>query len=274
MKFYNNPKLDRDCLYNILQDCYDIVPRLMNIITPEGWENGYTHQELLTHRQELYGTFLDDIEPEDYLSFDDYFSCSFPPEHNSQLELFYLLGVILTEITCASTIYRPGEPEAYYFDPQDMQDMMLKTAAQRRQLDMDCHRDCYSLLPPCPEPLLEEMDLHHCIEALFTILRSYGFKLDYWDMELLEIAELQDAHNEVFYSCLDPEEKETKQMELKQQIIAIMDGYTTAVEDPFDLPAIVKLFNQRKVCPIVLAYLHSYDEFPKGYPYRLGDYCE
>lgn len=274
MKFYNNKKLERACLYNILQDCYDMIPRLMKTITPEGWESGLTHQELLIHRQELYDAFLDNIQPEDYISFDQYFSSSFPPAQHSELELFYLLAIILSEITLASVIYRPDDLESYYINPDDMIATVFQVAAKRRQLDKGKNRNSYRLLPPCPFRLLEDMELHHCMEALFAILRSHGFKLDYWDVELLEIAELQDAHSAIFYSGLDPAEKEKQQAELELQIIEIISPYTAQVDNPFDLPAVVKLFNRYKICPIILGYLHSYDEFPKGYPYRLEDYCE
>ena len=76
----------------------------------------------------------------------------------------------------------------------------------------------------------------------------------------------------ILYGDLDYEEKDSRRERIKSDISEILQRYDRTYIDPLDLSSIVDLFNRRWVCPFVLAYLHVYDEFPKGYPYLFSDY--
>lgn len=287
MKFNNNKKLGTKIIQAILQDTYEAVPQLMTLLAPEGWRESSFHQELMVCRYEFYHEFLhvddypstgidfrrsetdQEITSEPPLSFDEYLYLTFPPIGNDHLELFYILSSILIEITFTSALYRDHEFDAYYFDEVQCEGIMIQLAYVNNQVDKEWANIAFTAIPP---PYLDEMDVHHCLELLFTILKKHGFKLDYWHGELLYIVELQDMYWAILYGDLDSEEKDSRCQQIKSDISEILERYDSSYIDPLNLSSIVDLLNRRWVCPFVLAYLHIYDDFPKGYPYLLSDY--
>lgn len=287
MKFNNNKILDTKITQAILQDAYDAVPQLMTLLAPQGWQESPFHQELMACRYELYHEFLQmdgflptytenrrsdsdkGPEAETTLSFDEYLYLTFPPIGNDHLELFYILSNILIEITFTSALYQDHEFDAYYFEEVLCEGIMIQLAHVNNQVDKEWANIAFTAIPP---PYLDEMDVHHCLELLFTILKKHGFKLDYWHGELLYIVELQDMYWAILYGDLDYEEKDSRRQQIKSDISEILERYDSTYTDPLNLSSIVDLFNRRWVCPFVLAYLHVYDDFPKGYPYLLSDY--
>ncbi|WP_312790465.1 hypothetical protein [Sphingobacterium sp.] len=286
MKFEHNHKLNAKITHDILRETYNAVPTLMKQLAPEGWTASSFHQELMAARQEFYNEYLnnqknypishDSHSPtEDKkssfapLTLEEYLSPAFPPLYNDYLELFYILSCVLVEITFASTLYRDHDPEGYYFDDIAFEDMVIQVAYENKQIDKDGADVMHAAFPA---PYLDEMDLHSCLEVLFGILKKYGFKLDYYHDELLDIVELQRLHEELLFRDLDAEEKEKQRTEVRADILAVLYAYGCEATDPLDLHAIIDFFNRRLVCPLVLGYLHVYHEFPMGYPYRLEDY--
>lgn len=287
MKFENNKKLDSKTTYAILQDTYDAVPQLMQLLAPAGWRESSFHQELMTCRKLFYDDYLktngdwpketepnfyyanQDISTEEEMSLEQYLYICFPPLGNDYLELFYIVSSVLAEITYVSSLYRAHEIGMYYFDEIAIEDIVIQLAHENKQIDKD---QAEVMVFAFPVPYLDEMEVHYCLEVLFFILMKHGFKLDYWHNDLLNIADLQKMYQEILYSNLAYQDKERQREIIKEDICTILREYDRSVIDPLDLPTIIAMFNRREVCPIVLAYLHIYDEFPKGYPYLLTDY--
>lgn len=287
MKFVNNKKLNSKTTYAILQDTYDAVPQLMRLLAPDGWQKSSFHQELMNFRRLLYDEYLstdenrllatelniycknDDISTEEKMSLEQYLYICFPPLGNDYLELFYIVSSVLAEITYVSNLYRDHEIGMYYFDEIAIEDIVIQLAHENKQIDKDWAE---LMVFAFPVPYLDEMEVHYCLEVLFSILMKHGFKLDYWHNDLLNIVDLQKMYQEILYSNLAYQDKERQREIIKEDICTILREYNRSVIDPLDLPAIIAMFNRREVCPIVLAYLHVYDEFPKGYPYLLIDY--
>lgn len=287
MKFENNKKLDLETTYAILQDTYDAVPQLMQLLAPAGWQESSFHRELMACRKLFYNDYLmsnenrlNEAEPtfhctndENYrkedMSLAEYLYICFPPLGNDYLELFYIVSSVLLEITYVSSLYRDHEIGMYYFDEIAFEDIVIQLAQENKQIDKDWAK---VMVFAFPVPYLDEMEVHYCLEVLFSILMKHGFQLDYWHNELLNIVDLQKMYQEILYSNLDYQEKERQREIIKEDIRSVLRAYDRSVIDPLDLPAIIAMFNLREVCPLVLAYLHIYDEFPKGYPYLLTDY--
>lgn len=289
MKFENNKKLSSQITHDILQDMYDAVPAVMKLLAPNGWEESSFHQELMACRQLFYNDYRNEntnwninfentsIPPEygpqleNEMSMEEYLYITFPPLHNDYLELFYILTCILLEITFVSNLYQDHGSELYYFDEIDFEDLVIRVAHENNQIDKDWAEVMVFAFPP---PYLDEMEVHHCLEVLFSILKRHGFKLDYYHNVLMSIAELQRLHEDLLFRDLDAEEKEKQRQQVETDILEILYDYDRAPIDPLDLRAVIDLFNRREVCPLVLAYLHIYHEFPTGYPYLLEDYEE
>lgn len=287
MKFENNKKLDSKTTYAILQDTYYAVPQLMKRLAPAGWRKSSFHQELMNYRRLLYDEYLstdqnrlsgsepvfhctyDDISKEEEMSLEQYLYICFPPLDNDYLELFYIVSSALAEITYVSSLYQDNSIGMYYFDDIAIEDMVIQLAHQNGQIDKD---RAEVMVFAFPVPYLDEMEVHYCLEVLFSILMKHGFQLDYWHNELLNIVDLQKMYQEILYSNLAYQDKERQREIIKEDIRAVLRDYDRSVIDPLDLPAIIAMFNRREVCPLVLAYLHVYHEFPKGYPYLLTDY--
>ncbi|WP_324759490.1 hypothetical protein [Sphingobacterium thalpophilum] len=288
MKFNSNKKLAINVTLSILHDLYDAIPQLIKLLTPSGWKDGRLHQEMMAHRQIQYNEFIKNeaahwkkmssspYRPDtshaafEEISFDEYFYITFPPLYNDKLELFYILGFLLLDITYVSTLYYPSDPhEYYYFEGLDIEQLILQIAYRDKQIPAENAKVMIAVFPP---PYLDDMDLHHCLETVFAIFMKHGLRLDYWDDDLLQIMRLQERYEELFYSNLRHEEKQMRVEKVRTEICSIIADIAKDAVDPLDLPAIIDLFNRRKICPIVLAYLHIYEEFPRGYPYLLDDY--
>lgn len=287
MKFENNKKLDLKTTYAILQDTYNAVPQLMRLLAPAGWQKSSFHQELMNFRRLLYDDYLstdenrllatelniycknDDMSTEEEISLEQYLYICFPPLDNDYLELFYIVSSLLFEITYVSNLYQDHEIGMYYFDEIAIEDVVIQLAHENKQIAKDWAE---VMVFAFPVPYLDEMEVHYCLEILFSILMKHGFKLDYWHNDLLNIVDLQHIYQEILYSNLAYEEKDRQRETIKEDIRAVLRDYDKSDIDPLDLPAIIAMFNRREVCPIVLAYLHVYHEFPKGYPYLLTDY--
>ena len=209
------------------------------------------------------------MSTEEEMSLEQYLYICFPPLDNDYLELFYIVSSILAEITFVSNLYREHEIGMYYFDEIEFEDIVVQLAHQNGQIDKDWAE---VMVFAFPAPYLDDMEVHYCLEVLFSILMKHGFQLDYWHNELLNIVDLQKMYQEILFSSLDDQEKEQQREIIKEDIRAVLRDYDRSIIDPLDLPAIIAMFNRREVCPIVLAYLHVYHEFPKGYPYLLTDY--
>ncbi|MNJ92227.1 hypothetical protein D3C87_98930 [compost metagenome] len=287
MKFENNKKLNSKITHDILQDVYDAVPAMMKLLAPNGWEGSSFHQELMACRQLFYNDYRNEDtnqnndqegnsilseygpHPENEMSMEEYLYITFPPLHNDYLELYYILICILLEITFVSNLYQDHGSELFYLDEIDLEEMVIRIAHKNGQISEDWAEVMNFAFPP---PYLDEMEVHYCLEVLFSILKRHGFKLDYYHNELLSIAELQRLHEDLLFRNLDVEEKEKQRQQVQTDILEILYEYDRTPIDPFDFRAIIDLFNRRAVCPLVLAYLHVYHEFPTGYPYRLTDY--
>lgn len=287
MKFENNKKLNSKITHDILQDIYDAIPVAMAHLAPAGWKLSSFHQELMACRQVFYNDYRNEDTnqnngqegnsmlldytplPENEMSMEEYLYITFPPLHNDYLELFYILSCILLDITFVSNLYRPHVSEFYYFDEIDFEDLVIQVAHENNQIDKEWAEVMVFAFPP---PYLDEMEVHHCLEVLFSILKRHGFELDYYHNELLGIAELQRLHEDLLFRDLDAAEKEKQRQQVKTDILDILYDYDRTPIDPLDFQAIIALFNRRAVCPLVLAYLHVYHEFPTGYPYQLTDY--
>ena len=287
MKFENNKKLDSKTTYAILQDTYEAVPQLMRLLAPAGWQKSSFHQELMNFRRLLYDDYLstdenrllatelniycknDDMSTEEEISLEQYLYICFPPLDNDYLELFYIVSSLLFEITYVSNLYQDHEIGMYYFDEIAIEDIVIQLAYDNKQIDKDWAE---VMVFAFPVPYLDDMEVHYCLEVLFSILMKHGYKLDYWHNDLLNIVDLQHMYQEILYSNLAYEEKERQRETIKEDIHAVLRDYVRSDIDPLNLPTIIAMFNRREVCPIVLAYLHIYHEFPKGYPYLLTDY--
>lgn len=287
MKFENNKKLDSKTTYAILQDTYDAIPQLLRLLAPAGWQESFFHQELMNYRKILYEEYLstdenrlsgseltiyfksDDTSTEKKMSLEQYLYMCFPPLGNDYLELFYIVSSILAEITYVSNLYQDHEIGTYYFDEIAIEDFVIQLTYEKKQIDKD---RAEAMVFAFPVPYLDDMEVHYCLEVLFSILMKHGFKLDYRHNDLLNIVDLQHMYQEILYSDLAYEDKERQREIIKEDISEVLRLYDRSVIDPLDLPAIIAIFNRREVCPLVLAYLHVYHEFPKGYPYLLTDY--
>ncbi len=287
MKFENNKKLNSKITHDILQDIYDAIPVAMAHLAPAGWKLSSFHQELMACRQVFYNDYrnedtnqnngqegnsmLLDYTPlqENEMSMEEYLYITFPPLHNDYLELFYILSCILLDITFVSNLYQPDVPGIYYFDEIDLEEMVIQVAHENGQISKDWAAIMNFAFPP---PYLDDMEVHYCLEVLFSILKRHGFKLDYYHDELMGIAELQQLHEDLLFRDLDAEEKEKQRQQVIADILEILYAYGRTAIDPLDFRAVLDLFNRRAVCPLVLAYLHVYHEFPTGYPYQLTDY--
>lgn len=287
MNFIERKTLDVNTTHAILQDAYDALPQLMSRLAPGGWEESSFHQELMDSRKLFYDCYLEsdsasvwetdsssDVsahvdQPEEKLSLDDYLYICFPPIGYDYLELFYLISCMLTEITFVSNLYRNHDGDMYYFDEMTMEDLVIQLAHENGEIDKNWADLMVFTFSP---PYMEAMELHYCLEVLFRILLKHGFQLDYWHNEILQVVDLQNVYQELLFSNLDAHEKEQRRESVKADINAILRTYDSSAIDPLDLPAIIEMFNLREVCPIVLAYLHAYGEFPKGYPYLLTEY--
>ncbi|MDR2284912.1 MAG: hypothetical protein LBE37_16985, partial [Sphingobacterium sp.] len=89
--------------------------------------------------------------------------------------------------------------------------------------------------------------------------------------------ELQEMYQDMRYTLMSADEKTKNMRQLEQDILNVIHNNTHKSYhlkiDPLDLHTIVTLMNNHKTDPIILAYLHSYDTFPLGYPYKVSDYA-
>lgn len=203
------------------------------------------------------------------IDFDSYFLITFPPLYHDHLELFYILAGLLLDITADSTLYRDHHSYAYYFDEIQLEELIIEIAYRNKQIEKE---EANHMLTICPCPPLDDMDLLHCLETLFLILKKQGFHLNFWDYELLLITDLQESYQQIFYQDLHYVEKEQQLWQIQLDIEQVLEGFDDPAVDPLHLPGIIALYNRRKISPLVLAYLHVYDQFPLGYPYRHADY--
>lgn len=281
-----NSKISASTMACILQEVYDAVPVLMDTLAPEGWAQSPFGQGFMDIRQSFYDEYRNDFDEnksrgyfvnqewfdpsdEEPMSIEEYLYIIFPPFHNDTLELFYILCCALLEITLVSTLYQGNDPTFYYFDEREFEGMVTQIAFQNGQISQDLAK---VTIFAYPVPHLDELDIHHCLEVLFSILKKQGFQLNYWHDELVFIAQQQQRYEELLYSALEDREKAIQREQIKESIMEILDFFKQETIDPLDLSTIVDLYNRYEVCPLVLAYLHVYEDFPKGYPYLLSDY--
>lgn len=287
MKQRKIEKLTSTIVLAILQEVYNTVPQVMQAIAPLGWKQTPYHQEMISYRKMLYDDYkginsshpetktvnLPDLEQEipwnEEIDFDSYFLITFPPLYHDHLELFYILAGLLLDITADSTLYRDHHSYAYYFDEIQLEELIIEISYRNKQIEKE---EANLMLAICPCPPLDDMDLLYCLENLFAILKKRGFRLNFWDYELLLITDLQESYQQIFYQDLHYTDKEQQLWQIQLDIEHVLDGYDDPAVDPLHLPGIIALYNRRKISPLVLAYLHVYDQFPLGYPYRHADY--
>lgn len=205
----------------------------------------------------------------DDIDFESYFTITFPPLYHDHLEIFYILAGLLLEITAHSTLYHDHDGYAYYFDDIQIEELVIDIAYHNKQIKKE---EADIMFAVCPFPQLDDMDLLYCLETLFTILKKQDLYFNFWDHELLLITELQEAYHHIFYQDLHYLDKEQQLKQIQMDIILMLERYGGTTVNPLHLPSIIGLYNRRKVSPLVLAYLHVYDKFPLGYPYRIADY--
>lgn len=205
----------------------------------------------------------------DEIDFDSYFVITFPPLYHDHLEVFYILASLLLEITANSTLYCDHDADLYYFDEVQIEELIIEIAYRNKQIEKEEANHMFAI---CPCPQLEDMDLLHCLETLFAILKKQGFHLNFWDYELLLITDLQETYQHIFYQDLHYLDKEQQLKQIQLDIQQLLEYYDDNTVDPLYLPNIIALYNRKKISPLVLAYLHIYDNFPLGYPYRFTDY--
>ncbi|MEN5233201.1 hypothetical protein [Sphingobacterium faecium] len=280
-------KLTSSIVLTILQKVYDSVSKVMQTIAPLGWKQTPYHQEMISYRKMLYDDYKDiksphsesntinrpdpeqDIPWNEEIDFESYFLITFPPLYHDHLELFYILAGLLLQITADSTLYGDHDGYAYYFDEIQIEELVIEIAYRNKQIEKE---EANLMLTICPCPPLDDMDLLYCLETLFTILKKQGFHLNFWDYELLLITDLQEAYQHIFYQDLHYVEKEQQLGQIQSDIQQVLEQYDGLKVDPLHLPSIIALFNRRKISPLVLAYLHVYYRFPRGYPYHHADY--
>ena len=287
MKQRKIERLPSSIVLAILQEVYDSVPQVMQAIAPLGWKQTPYHQEMISYRKMLYDDYkgiksshpenktvdLPDLKQEipwnEEIDFDSYFLITFPPLYHDHLDLFYILAGLLLDITADSTLYRDHHSYAYHFDEIQLEELIIEIAYRNKQIEKE---EANLMLAICPCPPLDDMDLLYCLETLFAILKKQGFHLNFWDYELLLITDLQKSYQQIFYQDLHYTDKEQLLWQIQLDIEHVLDGYDDPAVDPLHLPGIIALYNRRKISPLVLAYLHVYDQFPLGYPYWHADY--
>lgn len=290
MELDDSQKLNPELVKIMLQEAYEALPTLMTKLAPRGWERSTFHKELMDTRRLYYKDYLksikkskkrppaelprkddeDDFDP-DQMSMEEYLYIIFPPFHNDKLELFYILSCLLLEITLVSNLYRADDPDFYHFDERKFEDTVFQIAYQNKEISKEW---ADVMVFSYPVPFLDEIELHYCLEVLFNILKKQGFQLIYWHDELLFIAQQQEKYAELLYAGLEDQDKEQKRERILGSIQLVLHAFDKGTIDPLNLSAIINLYNRYEICPIVLAYLHVYGEFPKGYPYRLEHYGE
>ncbi|TDQ81079.1 hypothetical protein [Sphingobacterium yanglingense] len=279
-------RLPNHLIFNILSQVYDRLDGLFEKITPEGWKDSRYHHDMMDERLSLYEDFnkphpnsyyachasqLENEEEEEDspFTFENYFYGTFPPMYNDNMELLFCVSELLGDITNGANLYHAEQDERYYIPEQAIAEQLLAVAYDRHEIDSDTYT-LRALILLCP--LFEFMDDLHAYELLIAILKNMGYQLEYYDIELLHIADLQEAYHDLTYALLPVAQKERQQREILEELKAIITPYATKKLDLLDFQSIVALYNRKKICPIVLAYLHLYDCFPKGYPYRTTDY--
>lgn len=205
----------------------------------------------------------------DEIDFGSFFVITFPPLYHDHLELYYILSGLLLDMTATSKLYRDHDSYAYYFDEIEIEDLIIELAYRNKQIQKEEADLMYTI---CPYPQLEDMDLLYCLEILFAILKNHGFHYNFWDDELLLITDLQETYQHIFYQDLHYLDKDKQLIQIQLDIQQLLERYDGITADPLHLPSIIALYNRRKISPLVLAYLHVYDQFPRGYPYRIADY--
>lgn len=284
MKRTMTPKrLPNHLIFNILSQVYDRLNTLFQKTTPEGWKDSRYHHEMMDDRLSLFEDFNkpqpnnyaachlnpEEEEDEDIFTFENYFYGTFPPMYNDNMELLFCVSTLLSDITNGASLYHPEQDEHYYIPDRAIEEQLLAVAYDRHEIDIDTYT-MRALVLACP--LLDEMDCVHTYELLFFILKNMGYQLEHCDIELLHIADLQEAYHDLTYALIPIAQKEQEQREILEELEELLASYDPGALDIFDFQSIVDLFNRKKISPIVLAYLHIYDCFPKGYPYNASDY--
>lgn len=268
----------RKMLYDDFKDSTSIPPRSYTIKLPNPEQDitwcddndcKDSNKEEPAHHHFSPFTPEQDIPWNEEIDFDSYFLITFPPLYHDHLELFYILAGLLLEITANSTLYRDHNSNDYYFDETQLEELIIEIAYCNKQIEKEC---ADLMLTICPCPPLDDMDLLHCLETLFVILEKQGFHLNFWEYELLLITDLQETYQQIFYQDLHYADKEQQLWQIQLDIEQVLEHYDDPAVDPLHLPSIIALYNRRKISPLVLAYLHVYDQFPLGYPYRHADY--
>lgn len=282
IKYVPPQELPKQVIYTILTKMFETIPELMTVIAPKGWKSSPYHHEMMEERRSLYSEFLDavtdvakkrivnptniaDLKADDdsMVTFDEYFAITFPSLHNDNLELFYIVSELLSCLTSPSTLQETGSESFYYIDGDELYEQLFAVAYDQQSID-EYTRDVKVSICTCP--ILEYMDSINCYELILKILKNMGYQLSYWDSELLEIMELQNNFHYLDVASLATLERESQRNQTIERIEKIIAQYTKKEMDPLDFEAIVELFNQKKISPEILAYLHAYGLFPEGYP--------
>lgn len=286
---YTTPqKLSKKELAVLVENLYCAVPALLPLIAPKGWKNSPYHHMMMDERQDLYQNFVQSLadmatkqykprskyiapnpDPGEEIDFDSYFGITFPPLYNDHIEVFYTLVVLLVELTSCSFLVRNSAEPHYYVDEHEAEELLFEIAYRHKHIDQYTYETMATI---CNAPVLDSLNQIQGLECIFRVMQSEGYALKHWDDELLYIRELQEGYDDLSYAPIPAQEKEMTQQEIRERIQNYLAEYTQSPVDPFDFRSIVALFNRRKTCPIVLAYLHVYDEFPEGYPYTYRHY--
>ncbi|GGH33090.1 hypothetical protein FAZ19_23620 [Sphingobacterium alkalisoli] len=283
-------KLNTKALALLLEKLYTAVPALLPLIAPEGWKNSRYHHMMMYERQEQYQNYIQSMadmgtkqyrphsryiapnpDPEEEIDFDSYFGITFPPLYDDHIEVFYTLVDLLVELTSCSFLIRNGAEPQYYVDEDGTEALLYEIAYRHGHIDQYTYDTMATI---CSAPVLDNLNQIQGLECIFAVIRSEGYALKHWDDELLYIRELQEGYDDLSYAPIPAQEKEMTQQDIRKRIQNCLAEYTQSPVDPFDFRSIVALFNRRKICPIILAYLHAYDEFPIGYPYTYRHYNE
>lgn len=279
----------------IIQKIYMQVPRVMQLLAPNGWKQSDYHKQIEQQQKDEYELFLKEMldekhqkndpfhQREDdmtYLNeyafrYEDYFTFHFPSLNNDEGEVFAILLQLLYNLTEEGMLIANHKVKPflryYYFVYEDLSKIVLQVAyenglIQKKNLSVS-HLWYFQMV-------LEDMDLFYCMVIIFEILQTENYQWYHIDPDLQYILVAHLEHQNLDESDLPLMERYQRQNEIVITIQNILSPYQKDWMDPFNFNKILSLFNRYKTNLNILAYLHSYHSFPQGYPYRASDYYD
>lgn len=279
----------------IVQKIYMQVPRVKQLLGPHGWKQSDYHQQIQQQQVDEYEVYLNEllVERQDESSFihpyeddktyldeyavhyEDYFIFQFPCLDHDEGEVFAILLHLLYDLTITGVLisYHEVEPclHHYYVHYDDLSTVAIKVAYQNDLIPKE--NTTISYLNNI-QVVLEDLDLFHCMQIIFEILQTENYQWYHRDSDLVYILVAHHEYQFLEHSDVPFMERYQQQNEIVITILNILSPYQKDWLNALDFTAILSLYNRYKTNYCILAYLHTYHSFPRGYPYRASDYYD